>query len=126
MNFGLMNSDTMFTNFNSANFVNNSIKNNNNIQTNNQYRSFLTNNAKQIINANFENAYSSTAFNPSKNTYTGNKSDAYMYTNIYDQSKPNGYVDSDLKQTYLSRQQLNTIKYNAKQLNQYQQLNNKK
>jgi hypothetical protein len=124
MNFGLMNSDTMFTNFNSPTLVNNSIKYNNNIQTNNQYRSFLTNNATQIINTNFENAYSSTPFNPNK--YTGNKSELYMYQNIYDQSKPDGYIDSDLKKSYLSRQQLNTRKHNAQQLNQYQQLNNNK
>ena len=101
--------------------INKRIQKEEGIQTNWQYRKFLQNNAKQIMNYNSESACYTlgleTHFN-SNETPSGNV--PFQFKGTFDTSKPGfGYCNSDLKNPYLSREQLNarlispSIHYNS-------------
>lgn len=87
----------------------------NGIESNWQYRRFLTKNAKDIIEYNFKESCNDTGYirrhtdapiliddnvNGNENTFP------HKYDSILDNDKPRGYVTSDLKSMYLSREQL--------------------
>ena len=83
----------------------------NGIQSNWQYRKFLTDNSIDIAKQNFREACNDVGyferFLPGE---IGNKTPItntpYIYTSYLDTAKPEGYVNSDLKDMYLSREQL--------------------
>ena len=74
------------------------------IKTNNDYRKFLTNQADLLILKNQLAACDETGVCPAK--YTNGKSSVnkYSYQSVYDNNKPYGYQDSNLKQQYLEKQ----------------------
>jgi hypothetical protein len=82
------------------------------IKSNWQYRKYLTNNSKQIAEQNFKDACNDTGYTQ---RFTSNERDnqksisnvPFMYNSYLDNSKPVGYSNSDLKDLYLSREQLN-------------------
>jgi len=90
----------------------------NNIRTNWDYRQYLTKHSKEILEYNFREACNDAGYfkrpidipsiqsNAIKEQYITPK----MFSSILDNSKPKGYEDSDLKQIYLSREQLNARK----------------
>uniref|UniRef100_A0A6C0DQE4 Uncharacterized protein n=1 Tax=viral metagenome TaxID=1070528 RepID=A0A6C0DQE4_9ZZZZ len=87
----------------------------NNIGSNWEYRQFLTKNALAIINQNFTETsndmgyYKRFADAPiANNTYDTTNTVPYLYKSYSDNNKPKGYVTSDLKTEYLSREQLNS------------------
>jgi len=96
--------------------VNATIIKDNNIKSNWQYRKFLTENSEHILKQNFLAACNDVGyfqrFTPEeidrKDTV---KSSPYMYNSFSDTAKPTGYVNSDLKDLYLSREQLNAKKF---------------
>lgn len=79
--------------------------------TNNwNYRLYLQKNANIIMKYNHLEAITASGNNPT--TYNNNMStntSPFIFNSIHDQSKPlYGYNNSDLKQSYLSREQLNS------------------
>ena len=83
----------------------------NGIQTNWQYRQYLTNNAGDIMKSNFIDTANDTGYSipPMDSTNIG-KNVPYVYSSYQSTDQPLGYVDSDLKQLYLTREQLNARK----------------
>lgn len=82
------------------------------ITTNNEYRQYLINNADKIIKYNqmqsCDECCSSLALYGNYNTqnYLGSTNSPYLYKSCTDKSVPFGYETSDLKNVYLSRQEL--------------------
>ena len=89
-----------------ANHLDEEIKIKNNIKTNNEYRQFLQENSHHIKNENLNRV----ADGCLSNKYLKNHKTAcspFLYSGCLDNSKPNGYHESDLKNLYLSRYELN-------------------
>jgi hypothetical protein len=80
------------------------------IQTNWQYRMYLQQNGNQIMNYNTQEACYDLGLDPHVQTgKTPSSNVPYMFKNTFDRSKPGfGYCNSDLKNPYLSREQLNS------------------
>jgi hypothetical protein len=80
------------------------------IQSNWQYRQYLQNNGLQIINYNnVEACYTLGIDSHIQSDSTPSDNVPYKFRGVFDTSKPGfGYCNSDLKNPYLSREQLNT------------------
>lgn len=79
------------------------------IQTNWGYRQFLQQNGIQIMNYNTQEACYTLGLNPhAENGNTPSDNVPYTFRGTFDTSTPGfGYCNSDLKNPYLSREQLN-------------------
>ncbi len=79
------------------------------IQSNFAYRKFLQQNGLQIMNYNNEEACYTLGLNPHYQTNATPSSNVpYTFQGTFDTAKPGfGYCNSDLKNPYLSREQLN-------------------
>lgn len=86
----------------------------NGIKSNWQYRKFLMENSGQLMKQNFLAACNDVGyyqrFSPSDVNLDKSYHPPYNYTSFLDNSKPTGYSNSDLKDLYLSREQLNSRK----------------
>jgi hypothetical protein len=98
--------------------INNEILKINNIKSNWEYRNYLVENAKQIMETNFRESCNDTGYFvkqyevPFSNEVvkdTNNPPFHYNKDNL--DQKPFGYASSDLKDLYLSREQLNDKKF---------------
>ena len=85
----------------------------NKIKSNWMYRNYLVKNGRKIMELNFRDTCNDTGFfippleiGASRNSNTG----PHTFSSYQDSNKPIGYQDSDLKQMYLSREQLNAKK----------------
>lgn len=89
--------------------INNRIQKQESIKTNWQYRQFLQRNGTKIMNYNNEEACYMLGLDPDfKNDKTPSDNVPYKFKGTFDSSKPGfGYCNSDLKNPYLSREQLN-------------------
>jgi hypothetical protein len=87
--------------------LNNKIIEENGIQSNWQYRQYLTKNATQIMKQDFREASNDVGY---VQRFTDLKSDSmpYLYKSYDDNTQPLGYQNSDLKELYLSREQLDS------------------
>jgi len=91
----------------------------NNIKSNWEYRKYLIDNAKQVCEYNFREACNDAGYYkrpidlPSiqSNIVDGFLTKPYNYTGVLDNTKPFGYSSSDLKEIYLSREQLDARKF---------------
>lgn len=91
--------------------INNKIIQKNNLQTNAQYRNYLVNNTNSIIVNNQVEACDQCGF--CKHQLKGNlkpNNPPFLYSSPFDSSTPFGYEESDLKNVYLSREQLQARK----------------
>lgn len=85
------------------------------IKTNWEYRKYLTENSQQILQQNFRAACNDVGyferFHPegSSNSKMGANT-PYRFSSYLDNSNPQSYANSDLKDMYLSREQLNSRK----------------
>jgi hypothetical protein len=83
------------------------------IKTNWEYRRYLTENSQSILKQNFLAAANDVGyferFAPQGLPIPGTNT-PYYYKSYLDNSAPEGYVNSDLKDMYLSREQLNSRK----------------
>ena len=87
----------------------------NGIKTNWQYRQYLTKNSKDILEYNFRESCNDAGYfkrpidlpSIQSDTISGMNNNPFLFGTITDNRKPPGYEDSDLKQMYLSREQLN-------------------
>jgi hypothetical protein len=90
----------------------------NGITSNWQYRRFLTHNAKQIMEYNFRESsndigyYKRPADLPSmqSNSVSDLYTSPYAFKSVLDKTRPFGHSTSDLKELYLTREQLNARK----------------
>lgn len=89
--------------------VNQRIQKSENIKTNWEYRRFLQKNAAQIMKYNNTEACYETGLDPySQNGNTPSDNVPYKFSSVYDTRKPGyGYSNSDLKNPYLTKEQLN-------------------
>jgi len=95
-----------YTTYESSGIANEKIKNKYGIKNNREYKEFLVNNTESIIKRNkYELLFDNNT--PLVESLQEN-SHPYKYENIYDKSKPKGYIESDLKNEYLSREELNS------------------
>jgi len=96
--------------------LNNNLLKQSGVKTNWEYRKYLTENSVQISRQNFREACNDTGylerFSPNEIDSTSAMNQVpYIYTSYSDNSKPNGYSESDLKEVYLSREQLNARRF---------------
>ncbi len=89
--------------------VNERIQRQEGIQNNWTYRQFLQKNGQQIMNYNTQEACYTLGLDPHYDTNATPSSNVpYTFKNTFDSSKPGfGYCNSDLKNPYLAREQLN-------------------
>lgn len=89
--------------------INERIQKQEGIQTNWEYRQYLQNNGQQIINYNNTEACYDLGLDVRvKSDKTPSDNVPFKFKNTFDTSKPGfGYCNSDLKNPYLSREQLN-------------------
>jgi hypothetical protein len=103
--------------------VNEQIRENNNITSNWDYRTFLQKNAVNIMKSNSELACNNCGACPT--IYTGpqnpqeQSNSPFVFSSALDNSQPFGYETSDLKDVYLSRNELQS-RIMAPALTQYQ------
>jgi hypothetical protein len=90
----------------------------NDIQTNWQYRRYLTKNALEVMQYNFRESSNDIGYykrplevlDIQSNLVSDMKNKPYTFNSVLDNTKPLGYMSSDLKDSYLTREQLNSRK----------------
>jgi hypothetical protein len=103
----LMSDSRIYTNYNSSCKINRDIIERNKIKTNNGYRKFLINNSDKIMRYNKKFACDNCGVcNYGYPLQDANNAPRYLYKSYTDKSTPYGYETSDLKQIYLSRDEL--------------------
>ena len=105
----LMNDGRNFSGWQPGNAVNDSIRRAENIKTNWDYRKYLMANADQIMNINRMDAVNMSghgSFEVSAYAQENHRNVPFMYASVMDSREPFGYVESDLKDVYLSREAL--------------------
>jgi len=88
------------------------------IKTNWQYRNFLIHHAKDIMEYNFREASNDVGYykrpidvaDIQTNVVSGMNNTPYFYNSVVEQTRPKGFVSSDLKDIYLTREQLESRK----------------
>jgi hypothetical protein len=98
-----------FSGWQPGNAVNESIRRAENIKTNWDYRRYLTTNADQIMNINSIDAVNMSdhgLFEVSAYAQEKQRNVPFMYSSVMDTREPFGYAPSDLKDIYLSREEL--------------------
>ena len=102
-----------FTAYDSNEAIEQKIKQTQGIQSNWEYREFLQRNASQIMNYENTECYLNHGLlpnvNSSKKTSTSGSNTPFLYTSTSDSRQPPyGYCNSQLKNMYLSRNELNS------------------
>lgn len=96
--------------------VNETLRKTNNIQSNWEYRRYLTNNAEMIMRQNFVESANDVGYYERRDgassasfvsigdqaSVSGKHASPYRFDSMLDQTQPLGYVNTDLKQAYLS------------------------
>jgi hypothetical protein len=104
-----MNDGRNFSGWQPGNAVNESIRRSENIKTNWDYRRYLTLNADQVMNINRIDAVNVSghgSFDVNGYEQDNHRNVPFMYSTVMDTREPFGYIQSDLKDTYLSREAL--------------------
>jgi hypothetical protein len=104
-----MNDGRNFSGWQPGHAVNESIRRSEGITTNWDYRRYLTMNAEQIMNINRIDAVNASghgSFEVNAYEQDNHRNVPFMYSSISDEREPFGYVKSDLKDVYLSRETL--------------------
>jgi hypothetical protein len=111
----LMDDSRLFSDYNSSVLNDNVLKHRNNIRTNNDYRKYLQTNGDAIIKNNQLIACNECTVCPyyNKNS-TINSKTPYIFQSILSQDQPYGYETSNLKNLYLTQQQLDAQKHVTK------------
>ena len=103
----IMNDGRNFAEWQPEASVNNKIKKDNNIKSNWEYRKFLTHNALDIMKSNHMTSCNNCSACPPLYENHEDTNNPYLYKSCDDVGQPYGYIDSDLKQLYLSKEDLN-------------------
>ena len=80
------------------------------IQSNWQYRNYLTQNAADIMRYNYRESSNDVGYFKRYTDTAKGYNVPFIYPSFISEVKPNGYQTSDLKQAYLSREQLDARK----------------
>ena len=80
------------------------------IQSNWQYRNYLTQNAEDIMKYNYRESSNDVGYFKRYADTPKEYNVPFMYPSFISEATPNGYQPSDLKQVYLSREQLESRK----------------
>jgi hypothetical protein len=111
----LMDDSRLFSDYNSSVLNDNVLKHRNNIRTNNDYRKYLQTNGDAIIKNNQLIACNECTVCPYYiNNSTINSKTPYIFQSILSQDQPYGYETSNLKNLYLTQQQLDAQKHVTK------------
>lgn len=112
----LMEDARLFSDYYSSVLNDEMLKRNNNVKTNSDYRHYLQINAQSIISNNQLNSCNECSVCPyySKTNLEINKATPYIFDHTLSNIRPYGYETSDLKELYLSRQQLDSQKHVTK------------
>ena len=109
-----MNDGRNYSSYIPGSAIDKEIKEKNNIKTNSDYRAYLQKNANEIIKFNQINACNECSSCPHKNNINNidkNMNEPYIFNSILSNDQPFGYEQSDLKNIYLSRQQMEAKMY---------------
>ena len=106
----IMSDSRLFTYYNSSCSANESLKNNKGIKSNYDYRQYLIKHGNSIIEQNKNKHVNSIAYVQPVNVSSANRNEKYLYKKTQDTSQPYGYENSDLKNMYLTRHQLQSKK----------------
>ena len=90
--------------------ANKQLINENGISSNWQYRKYLTQNANSIMKHNFRESANDVGYIKLDDKPESSSSGPFSFKSFLDDSKPIGHKTSDLKNLYLSREQLNSRK----------------
>ena len=106
----IMNDGRNWSSFQPEAVINNRIQKKEGIQSNWGYRKYLQNNGLQIMNYNNQEACYALGLDPHVNSdKTPTDNVPFTFKGTFDTGKPGfGYCNSDLKNPYLSREQLNS------------------
>ena len=84
--------------------INDQLRAQHNIESNWDYRQFLMHNSTNVMDSNLQQCFNQSGYS---NLYGQNVSNSpFLYATVADKSQPYGYEDSDLKNIYLSRNDL--------------------
>lgn len=105
----IMNDGRNYSSWQPDAIINNRIQQNEGIKSNWEYRQYLQKNGLEIMKYNSQEACYELGLNPHTNTNNTPSSNVpYSFSSSFDTSTPGfGYCNSDLKNPYLSREQLN-------------------
>lgn len=104
----LMNDGRNFASWQPEAVINEKLQKDAGITSNWNYRQYLQKNANTIMKYNHMEAIGSSGNNPTTYNNTSTNNSPFIFNSIHDENKPlYGYNNSDLKQSYLSREQLN-------------------
>lgn len=90
--------------------LNNALLKETGIQSNWEYRQYLTNQAKDIMRYNYRESANDVGYFKRYQDTPAGYSVPFTYPSFISQDKPKGYVSSDLKSVYLTREQLQSQK----------------
>jgi len=106
----LMSDGRNFANWQPGTEIDNILKKEANIKSNSQYRQYLIQNADKIVELNQLEACNKCGCCPYYNNNKNTSNSPYLFDSCLKKNKPFGYETSDLKNLYLSREQLAAIK----------------
>jgi len=107
---GIMSDGRLFTDYNPNAVLNEEVKKSNNIESNEDYRKYLTNYGSQIMNHNLKQTTLENNCDVVVNNKLMTGNNPYLYHSSIEKTQPYGYEDSQMKNMYLSRQELNSKK----------------
>jgi hypothetical protein len=112
----LMEDSRLFSNYYSSALNDSVFQNNKNIKNNSDYRKYLQTNADAIIKNNQYISLNECGANPYYNNSEPLtvEQTPYIFNSILSRDQPYGYETSDLKNVYLSKQQLDAQKHVSK------------
>jgi hypothetical protein len=111
----LMDDSRLFSNYYSSVLNDSVFQNNKNIKNNSDYRKYLQINADAIIKNNqYITCVESGTISNNNSQPTTNIQSPYIFGTILSRDQPFGYETSDLKNIYLSKQQLDAQKHISK------------
>ena len=115
----LMDDSRIFSDYYSSVYNDKILKQNNNIENNSDYRRYLQVNTDAIIKNNQYNACGECSICPYYNNSSNltipiNEKTPYVFESSLSQDQPYGYENSDLKNLYLTRTQLESQKHITK------------
>jgi len=100
----IMDDGRTYTSWVPGSAINDQLRSQNNIDSNWTYRQFLMHNSTQIMDGNLEQCFAQSGYS---NLYGQTVSNSpFLYSTVADKSQPYGYEGSDLKNLYLSRNDL--------------------
>ena len=102
----LMSDNRMFTYYNSACKANEKLKSSIGLNSNYEYRQYLIEHGNQLREQNQTKHINSIGYIPPMISSNANRNEKYLYNSAEDKTQPYGYENSNLKNMYLTRYQL--------------------